>query len=52
MFLHASIQWYCAISVFLLCGIIVLAQKSKADPLLNTDDASITAAHRCQLESA
>lgn len=52
MFLHASIQWYCAISVFLLCGIAVLAQKSKADPLLNTDDASITAAHRCQLESA
>ncbi|MCX5468667.1 hypothetical protein [Acinetobacter nematophilus] len=52
MFLHASIQWYCAISVFLLCGIVVLAQKSKADPLLNTDDASITAAHRCQLESA
>lgn len=52
MFLHASIQWYCAISVLLLCGLFMLAQKSKADPLLNTDDASITTAYSCQLESA
>lgn len=52
MFLHASIQWYYTLSVFLLCGVLLLAQKSKADPLLNTDDASITAAHHCQLESS
>jgi hypothetical protein len=31
---------------------LLLSQKSKADPLLNTDDASITAAQHCQLESS
>ncbi|ENW92552.1 hypothetical protein [Acinetobacter dispersus] len=52
MFLHASIQWYGVISVFVLCGLFMLAQKSQADPLLNTDDASITTAHHCQLETS
>lgn len=52
MFLHASIQCFFQLSVLLLCGIFLFAEKSRADPLLNTDDASIVAAHRCQLETS
>ncbi|MBP8006557.1 hypothetical protein MMO38_03955 [Acinetobacter sp. NIPH 1852] len=52
MFFHASIQCYGVISILALCGLLLPTQKSKADPLLNTDDASITDAHRCQLETS
>ncbi|ENX57505.1 MULTISPECIES: hypothetical protein [Acinetobacter] len=50
MFFHASIQWLAIVNVFILCGLL-LTQKSKAGPLINTDDVSITAAQQCQLES-
>nr|WP_314368542.1 hypothetical protein [uncultured Acinetobacter sp.] len=50
MFFHASIQWLAILNVFILCGLL-LTQKSKAGPLINTDDVSITAAQQCQLES-
>lgn len=50
MFFHASIQWIAVVHVFVLSGLL-LAQKSKAGPLINTDDVSITTAKHCQLES-
>lgn len=50
MFFHASIQWFAVLNIFVLSGLI-LTQKAKAGPLINTDDVSITAAQQCQLES-
>ncbi|ENW80784.1 hypothetical protein F909_02072 [Acinetobacter sp. ANC 3929] len=50
MFFHASIQWFAVLNVFILCGLL-FTQESKAGPLINTDDVSITTAQHCQLES-
>ncbi|WP_038345506.1 hypothetical protein [Acinetobacter sp. A47] len=50
MFFHASMQWLAVVNVLVLSGLL-LTQKSKAGPLVNTDDISITNAQQCQLES-
>lgn len=52
MWLHASL-----LKIYIIQGICIwicmlLSQYTKADPLLNTDDADIVSAQHCQLESA